>query len=46
MALGGLLGSYGMPLPWVESGIAASVLVLGVMIAVALKPRSGPAPGW
>ena len=38
MALGGLLGTYGMPLPWVESGIAASVLVLGVMIALALKP--------
>jgi len=27
-----------MPLPWVESGIAASVLVLGVMIGLALKP--------
>ena len=41
MALSGLLGAYGMQLPWVESGIAASVLVLGVMIALALKP-----PPW
>ena len=37
MALGGVLGFNGVPIPFVESGIAASVLVLGLMIATAVK---------
>ena len=32
MALGGLLGLLGMPLPLVEYGIAASVIVLGIAL--------------
>lgn len=38
MALGGSLGVVGVPLPAVETGIAASAIVLGAMIAFALKP--------
>lgn len=38
MALGGSLGVVGVPLPAVEAGIAASAIVLGAMIAFALKP--------
>jgi urease accessory protein len=38
MAAGALLGVSGLELPWVETGIAASVLVLGAMIAFALRP--------
>jgi urease accessory protein len=38
MAVGALLGVSGLELPWVEAGIAASVLVLGAMIAFALRP--------
>src|SRR6201995_5936086 len=34
MAAGAALGVGGVPLPWVEFGIAASVLVLGAMIAM------------
>lgn len=41
MALGGVLAIFGMPLPPVEIGIAASVLVLGSMIAGGLR-----APVW
>ena len=41
MALGGALGIAGVPLPPVEIGIALSVLVLGVMIAGAVR-----APVW
>jgi urease accessory protein len=41
MALGGLLGGLGVPLPAVEPGIAASVLVLGALVAFALRP-----PAW
>ncbi len=41
MALGGLLGGLGVPLPAVEPGIAASVLVLGAMVALAFRP-----PAW
>ena len=40
MALGGLLGIAGMPLPLVEPGIAASVLVLGLVVATAAKITS------
>jgi urease accessory protein len=38
MAAGAILGVAGLPLPWVEIGIAASVLILGAMVALALKP--------
>jgi urease accessory protein len=38
MALGAALGLGGVTLPWVEVGIAASVLVLGAAIALALRP--------
>ncbi len=38
MAFGGILGIAGMPLPFVEIGIALSAIVLGVMVAVAAQP--------
>jgi urease accessory protein len=38
MATGAVLGIAGVPLPWVEIWIAASVIVLGLMVALALKP--------
>jgi urease accessory protein len=38
MAFGGALGVLGVPLPAVEVGIAASAIVLGAMVALALKP--------
>ena len=37
MIFGGLLGMRGVALPFVEQGILASILVLGVLIAAALK---------
>lgn len=37
MALGGALGVSGVGLPGVEAGIVASVLVLGVLIATAVR---------
>jgi urease accessory protein len=37
MALGGVLGMAAVPIPFVEPGIAASVLVLGVLIAAAAR---------
>lgn len=37
MALGGALGMSGVVLPFAESGVAASVLILGVMIAAAVR---------
>lgn len=37
MALGGVLGIAGVPLPGVETGIAASSVVLGVLIALAQR---------
>ena len=37
MALGGVLGIIGIPLPAVEVGIAASSVVLGALIAFALR---------
>jgi urease accessory protein len=37
MALGGALGMAGVALPFAERGIAASVLVLGVLIAAAAR---------
>ncbi|HTQ40065.1 MAG TPA: HupE/UreJ family protein [Pirellulales bacterium] len=37
MALGGWLGMMGHALPFVEQGIVASVLILGVLIAAAIR---------
>lgn len=34
MAFGGALGILGVPIPWVEPGIALSAVVLGVLVAV------------
>jgi urease accessory protein len=39
MALGGILGIVGVPLPGVEVGIAVSAVVLGLMVALAVKPH-------
>jgi urease accessory protein len=39
MAAGGALGILGVPLPSVEIGIAASAVVLGLMVALAAKPN-------
>ncbi len=41
MVVGGMLGIAGVPLPAVESGIALSIIVLGVSIAVLWRP-----PEW
>jgi len=38
MAFGGVLGILGVPLPYVETGIASSALILGLMVALAVKP--------
>src|SRR5262245_35813328 len=38
MAVGGLLGVAGVPVPGIEAGIAASVLGLGLLIAFQAKP--------
>lgn len=38
MACGGALGIAGVPVPGIETGIALSALVLGLCVALALKP--------
>lgn len=38
MLLGGVLGFEGLQLPFMETGIAASVLALGLLVAVAVRP--------
>ncbi len=38
MALGGALGVAGVTVPMVETGIAASGVVLGLMVALAVRP--------
>lgn len=38
MAFGGALGVIGVPVPAVETGIAASAVVLGAMVAFAVRP--------
>ena len=38
MALGGVLGILGVPLPGVEIGIAVSAAMLGMMVALAARP--------
>lgn len=37
MALGGMLGIVGVPMPFVESGIAISGLILGLLVALMQK---------
>ena len=37
MATGGMLGFLGIPLPYVELGIASSVLILGVLVALSSR---------
>jgi len=42
MTIGGVLGANGAHVPFVEAGIAASVLVVGVLIAAAVRlPLTG-----
>ena len=38
MAVGGLLGVAGIPLPGIEIGIALSALTLGMMVAISARP--------
>jgi urease accessory protein len=38
MALGGMMGLMGIPLPGTEYGIAASMILLGAMVLFELKP--------
>lgn len=38
MAFGGALGVIGLPLPYVEVGIALSAIVLGLMVVLAARP--------
>jgi urease accessory protein len=38
MAFGAAMGASGMPLPWIEIALAGSVLVLGLAIALPLRP--------
>jgi len=38
MAFGGVLGLVGVPIPFIEVGIAVSSIVLGLMILFTLKP--------
>lgn len=38
MAMGGVLGVIGVPLPAVEIGIATSAIVLGLVVALAARP--------
>jgi len=45
MAAAGALGMAGIPVPGVELGIAASVIVLGAIVALGVKPPVGIAVG-
>ena len=38
MALGGAMGAAGVPLPGIETGIAASALVIGLAVMLAARP--------
>ena len=38
MAFGGVLGILGVAIPWVETGIALSAVVLGLMVAFGARP--------
>jgi urease accessory protein len=37
MAVGGVMGILGVEIPWVDSGIAVSAIVLGLMLALAVR---------
>ena len=39
MAFGGVLGVIGLPLPGIEVGIAVSGIVLGLLVAFAIRPQ-------
>jgi urease accessory protein len=43
MALGGVVGLLGVPLPGIEIGIAASAILLGLAVMSALRPPIGAA---
>ncbi|WP_429810454.1 HupE/UreJ family protein [Ensifer sp. B1-9] len=45
MAAGGLLGMNGVHVPFVETGIAASVVVLGLAVALRWSPSTAAAMG-
>ncbi|AXA65069.1 HupE/UreJ family protein [Pseudomonas oryzihabitans] len=45
MLIGGLLGFAGLELPLLETGIAASVLALGLLVALAARPPVAAAVG-
>jgi urease accessory protein len=45
MALGGMLGLMGIPLPGVEIGIAVSGILLGAAVMLELRPRLALAAG-
>ena len=45
MLLGGILGFEGLSMPALESGIAASVLALGLAVALAVRPPLAMAVG-
>jgi urease accessory protein len=39
MSLGAMMGLLGMPLPAIEAGIAASAIVLGIMVLGEVRPK-------
>jgi urease accessory protein len=43
MTLAGFLGAAGIPLPFVEAGIAISVIALGLIVAFEAKPPAAAA---
>ena len=45
MAVGGMLGVTGAAIPFVEAGIALSVIVLGLVLALRISPPVGAAMG-
>lgn len=45
MLVGGLFGFTGMQLPFMETGIAGSVLALGLLVALAVRPPLAVAAG-
>lgn len=45
MAVGGLLGMQGIAVPFVEAGIAASLVVLGLAVALGWRPSVAVAMG-
>lgn len=45
MALGGIAGAAGLPLPFVETGIALSVVALGAIVAFGARPPVAAAMG-